>query len=568
MDVALKYKQAKQNSFRNKLVLVVLCFGSFSQTSYAESEGINAATLQQQQRQEINQRLQEQQVSGEPIVSPIQIPEMRTERLESKQKLIELKAIQINESALLNNTEITELASALIGKNISLFDLQTLLDQINAIYANLGHATARAILPAQTIENGLVRVQLVEAKLGDLNISGNQALKSEFVQQRIPTSSGEVISVPELEAALVRFNRIYDNQLGAGIAAGKEFGTTDIDIQVSEPKRFQFSFFLDNAGRYTVGDIRGGLVASLYNPFGNSDKLTFITTQNEGAENYSLYYTAPLNRHDLMLDLIASKGKVNVVDGPFETLDITGDSSDFSIGLSYPLRATIQDYWSLYGNAASRNSKSYFSGFEQDDATTRLLTLGISTERQTDSGAWVIDNSLVGGRAKSTGIDENSFFYYRGSASRFDRFESGVNSFLKAGLQLSSDKYLASSELYQVGGSYTVRGYSEGLLSGHSGYFVSAEVRRHLAGQASASFDVRKPYLQGLVFVDNGAVVERGFSEVKSDSMLTSAGLGFMLSFGPSVNMQLVLAQGLRTNLRELDEKRPRVHASLNFGPF
>ena len=104
-----------------------------------------------------------------------------------------------------------------------------------------------------------------------------------------------------------------------------------------------------------------------------------------------------------------------------------------------------------------------------------MLATGLSGEAHYDDVSWTLDKSLNFG-AKTFGGDA-SFTCYRLNASRIDSLSERFQLVTRLGAQYSFDEQLPSSEQFQAGGLYSVRGYSEALLTGRNGYAVSAELR-------------------------------------------------------------------------------------------
>lgn len=530
----------------------------------AQGATISPGAIQQREEQERERRQQEERLRQPPATPGISVPAEPPRPAEPTTQTIRVERVRVDASQILPKEKIDAIISPLEGRTVTVTELQQAIDAINALYKAGGHATSRAILPPQTITEGEVRIRLVEARVGEVRLKGVEALDPGFVTERVRLEAGELLSVARLESDLVRFNRLHETRLSASLAAGRSFGTTDVELTAVEPGRHAVSLFFDNAGNDTVGEGRGGLDARLRNLLGRSDALQFVATRTEGAENYALSYSVPLTRNDLRLELSASDGHIRIVDGPFEPLDITGQSSDVSAGLTLPLHVSLQEQWSLYGRLSARESVSKFDGVELEAVDLHIVTLGIAGEHQDDDSAWYIDGALSNGTTM-LGAD-SSFTTFRASGTRFDRVGDDMKLLLRGGLQLSAKRVLPASELYQIGGAYTVRGFSEGLLSGRNGYFVSAELRTAgvvLGGEAGAA---HSPVLQGLVFLDHGGALpyRPGDAEQSTvDDYLTSAGIGMLFEFPHGPSGRLVIAQPLRSNPAELHDRRPRVHASI-----
>jgi hemolysin activation/secretion protein len=546
--------------------IAALTLALISSLASAQGADVSPGAIQQQQQQDERRREQERRVLTPPVAPEISVPAGGPSAPGSETVKIAVSQILIDKSALLDQADIDAIITPLEGRTVTLAELQQAVDAINALYAKAGQATARAILPPQTVKDGLVRIRLIEARVGDVRIKGTESLDPAFIAERVQLEAGELLSVPVLEAALVRFNRLNDTKLRAGVVAGKAFGTTDVEITAAEPQRTKFSVFFDNAGRDTVGETRGGLNARFANLAHRSDIMQFVATRTEGSESYSLSYSVPIASNDLRLDLSASKGNIQIVDGPFEPLDITGSSSDYTVGLTYPLLVTLEQMWSAYGRLSARESSSEFGGFTQESLNLRVLTMGVSGERQTDASAWYLDNALAFGISGALGGDQ-SFWYYRGSATRFDRLTERFQLLTRGGLQFSDTRFLPASELYQIGGAYTVRGFSEGLLSGRNGYFMSAELRIGRTLEEFQAADPGAPNFTGIVFIDHGGALPYrpgNLKESTHDDYLTSVGTGVLFDWNERVTGRLVLAQPLRGNPAELHDRRPRMHVSIN----
>ena len=166
------------------------------------------------------------------------------------------------------------MTDCVIGKYVTFEDLQMLVNDFNYAYALKGYVTARAFLPPQTIEDGIVRINLVEGTVGDITVEGNKWTKDSYIKNRISAKSGELFEISLLEQDILKFNRYNDRiKLKANLAKGKETATTDINLQAKEKNPFHVVALMDNAGRKTIGELRGGLMLSADSLFGQRDRL-------------------------------------------------------------------------------------------------------------------------------------------------------------------------------------------------------------------------------------------------------------------------------------------------------
>jgi len=453
------------------------------------------------------------------------------------------------------------------GRDVSLKELFEAVSKINQLYDAKNIKTARAILPPQEVKSGTVKIQLVEARLGGVIISGVKDVRSGFVEDRIHVKPGELISVTKLEEDLIRFNALYEPKLRADVRAGAEVGKTDITIAVQEAEKYHLTTFADNAGRDTVGENRIGAIYKVNNLLGVNDSIQVVATGTSGSRSYGFSYSIPVSKDDMRLDVSYNYGNIKIVNGPFVPLDITGSSRDLSVGLTQPFSVGINRQWAAYSRLSARNSISKFSGFTQQDLDLNVIALGLSGEAHYNTYAWSLDNSLNFG-TKSFG-GEDSFTYYRANASRVDRLTDRLQLLTKAGLQYSFTQVIPSGEQFQVGGLYSVRGFSEGLLSGRNGYFGSVELRAALNSPPQNSPTGLPPLVQGLVFFEHGAALPyRPGQSITKDDYLTSAGVGLMMDFGSRISARLTFAYPLDKNPNEMNQRSPRISAGVNVAWF
>lgn len=523
------------------------------------------AAMQRLDQYRLEQYLKEQELKKKPQASPeIVVPEQASSEGEASNiKNINVSDFDVDHSDILSLDEISAVLNQYKGRIISLKELFAAVDQLNQLYDLKKMKTARALLPPQDVNDGVVKIRLVEAKLGEVKLSQITQTRSDFIEDRIHIKPGELMSVAQLEEDLIRFNRLYEPKLRANVTSGAEVGTTDINIEVLEPKKFSLSTFSDNAGRDTTGQTRLGAIFRAVDLLGMSDILQLVTTGSSGTNSYAVSYSIPVATSDTRLDLSYNYGNIKIVGGPFVPLDITGNSRDITVGLTQPFAVGLERQWAAYTRLSSKRSISQFSGFTQQDITLSVLALGLSGEAHYSDSAWYFDNSLNLGLSSFGG--QNQFSYYRANFTRIDRIFDQVQLLLRGGLQYAPEKVLPSGEQFQVGGLYTVRGFSEGLLSGRNGYFGSAELRVPLNSPPPVSITGFPPLLQGLVFLDHGAALPyRPGRGINSDDYLTSVGAGLTMDFGSKISVKMTAAHPFGHNPAELNHQSTVLHAAVN----
>ncbi len=528
----------------------------------AQSSQFSPGGIYKQQENTRQEFLREQERDEEDASPDIQTPEQEPASEESvaekQQKRFTVRRFEVSSSELLTDKEIASITEPRENKELTASGIQNVVDEFNELYAEKGHPTARAFLGSKKIRNGVVKIRLVEAEVGELQIKGAQDVHPEFIRKRVDYEKGETLSVSKLEEDLVRFNRLTEATVRAKLAPGAVFGTTDIVLDVLEPKPYQLTLFTDNAGRKTVGRFRQGGYFKMPNVMGRSDPLSIVADRSRGSHSYSISYSLPLNAQGLRLETSWSDSEIEVIESPYEHLDITGDFRELKIGLLYPFIVKTDAEWSTYARVSRSWSESYSRGVKQQDLRLDMYSLGVTGSIYDKGGRWHTDQSL------HFGMEEKDVLYYRGSLTRLQRLSEKMTFLMSCAAQYApADRAVPSSEQFQVGGANTVRGFSEGALGGKSGYYLSLELRHPLLRtQNGLLSDKAGDSLEGFVFLDHGAAFPfRGDNgTTHHEDFISSAGLGTRFNISRRVTGRLSFGFYLDKNPRDPDPEFPWIH--------
>lgn len=84
--------------------------------------------------------------------------------------------------------------------------------------------------------------------------------------------------------------------------------------------------------------------------------------RSEGLRAASVRYQAPLNSRDVMLDVFGKSSRSEVIEAPFDKLDIESKSDSYALALRYPLTHTPALSTALSMSAEYRRSESFLLG--------------------------------------------------------------------------------------------------------------------------------------------------------------------------------------------------------------
>ena len=289
-----------------------------------------------------------------------------------------INEIVVDKSEVLQEQEINDITRAYINKEIVLQDLYTVVNGINNLYAEKGYLTCRAFLPPQTIKDGVVHIQLVEGKSGNVYVDGNNSTNESYITDRIGIERGNIANINDLNEDLLLFNGSNDIQLHITMHAGKEPGTTDYVISVAEPQKSLVNLYVDNAGSESSGEWREGLFFTDRSLTGNRDSMMLSGIRSDGTKSFSASYITPVGRSGTKLGLNYSANSVHITDGELEDLNVKGHSSAYGVSVIQPLivSESMRTEASLeYGH---QNSQTDFLGVHWVDDTTYGYTASFS----------------------------------------------------------------------------------------------------------------------------------------------------------------------------------------------
>lgn len=456
----------------------------------------------------------------------------------------ELNKIEVDASEILTADEIGNITKEYVGKKVSINDLYDVVKKINELYEKKGYITCRAYLPSQKIEDGVVKIAVIEGKTDNVELVNNKDTKSKYILNRIPLEKGKPADINKLNKDLLRFNATNDVQLRIVMKAGTKEGTTDYVIEAYEPKKHNFVLFADNAGNYSSGEVRGGLFYNLRSLSGVRDNLGIGYVFSQGTQAVSTSYSRNIGRSGTRLDIAYSTNAVKSVKNT-DIYKTKGHANSYTIGFTQPLEISDKGRSELSLEYGHQDSKTDYIvdplRFNLVADKTDDLTLGFAVTDYGKSHVFYQKHRLVTGHSKSTPTawphTSQNFFFYKLNSIYQKYYQHGQQLSLKFDAQWSTKDNLISSKAFFLGGYYSVRGYKENYLSGDSGIFASAEYQ--------VPFN-KERNINGFVFFDYGRIFGETAIANDTDRQLYSTGVGVRAVFDKQYSASLVWAFPLK----------------------
>ena len=410
-----------------------------------------------------------------------------------------------------------------MGTKVSLRDLHRIAAKVNALYRRKGAIAAVAVLPEQDITGGAVQIRLVEGRLGAVEVKGARFTKKGFVSSRVDAREGELVDAERVRKSLERLNATYDITSRLVMMPGKTEGTTDYLVSVDEPANYTAAVFTDNAGKEETGLYRAGTVVTDRSVTGHRDAFTFGTVGSHGSESVFGSYDIPVNRFGTKLGTSADWSKTSIKKGEMKDLDVGGSYKGAGFSVTHPFVAAADRLVNAYAKYDYKRSTSEFDGNQTMATRVESVAYGFDATLRGNANVLVFDNSFTNGYDHHENVNRR-FMHYNAALTGAQGLGKVGTVILKGRGQLSDDTLLPSTDQFQVGGSATVRGYTEGLLTGDNGYVLTAEFERPLFSSDKVKW---------FAFYDNGRVCAwRGDAQrTLNHHSLASFGGGLAFSF-------------------------------------
>jgi hemolysin activation/secretion protein len=531
-------KSHKRNRCWRPIVGTAFLFASGAGMVRADPQQLNQPSTLQNDAQRVQRYYQQQQPGvPAPAVDPLKQPASDAAVAHATVPVagdqFTLKQVIFSHSALLPQAELDAAARPFINRQIGRAELGDLLARVNALYTKRKITTARATFGSQAVVGGVLHVELVEGRLGKLKIQGTHHMRDSFIRRRVHIEDGQVVDSDVLRNDLVYLNRTTDLQTKALLEPGAGRGETDIVLEVTEPSRRSLDFFVDNNGVDSTGRLREGIDGHLYGLLGVDDRLDANIAHSSGANDSAVSYSIPLTPSNGRLEASYSSSQINVINGAFRDINITGRSSVSSLGYTQPVVATLDWLVSGIGQYSIGNASTDISGQHIADTRTQQITLGASVQHQADGQSWSLTQLITRLHSDEPMLGKSHFLIAPGSASFTQRLgQSAWAVRTEAGWQFSTGKNIPSANLFQIGGPGSVRGYERGIISGARGYYVDLELHRTFGEH----WDVYG-------FVDHGTI----YSFYPTNESITGVGPGVLYRFRSWLTVSADIAKTLQT---------------------
>lgn len=412
-----------------------------------------------------------------------------SERLSARFRVF-VRKFKLTGNTVFADEELAKITKAYEGRVITSEELQEVRRKLTLLYVNAGYVNSGAVIPDQKVEKDIIHIQIIEGQLTKIEVENNKWLSSKYVKKRLALGAQPVLNTNQLRQhlQLLQQNPMV-KQLHTELAPGIKPGEGILEVRVKEEPPFESGLIFANDCSPSVGAERGRIYLAHHSLTGWSDTLGVQYGLTEGEDEFSVFYTRPLNAYDTTLRLEYDKTDCAMIEEPFDDLDIQSDLETYSISLTHPFYRTPQRIFSMGVALDLRHSRTYLLGrpfsFSPgvQDGESDVTVFRFSQEWMDRS----FDQVIAIRSTFSIGIDamgatsgeepDGQYLAWLGQFQWARRFSNrGDQVLFRTDLQLAEDSLLPMERI-SVGGARTVRGYRENQLVRDNALVTSLEFR-------------------------------------------------------------------------------------------
>jgi hemolysin activation/secretion protein len=466
-------------------------------------------------------------------------------------------AIRVEHIEIVGNTKIyTGTLHALVadaeGRDLNLTQMGELAKRITDYYHAHGFPLAHAIIPAQTMQAGMIKIEVIEARYGKIDLDNQSHVSGRLLQATLADlQSGAVITEADMDRSLLLLADIPGLTVNATMKSGAQAGTSDLQVNATSSRMFNGSVTADNSGDRYTGRARLGANVSVFDLLHQGDTLgVSALTAGNGMQYGHVSYDALLNGAGTRLG-----GSYSVLDykllGSLSTLDAQGSAKVTSVWVRQPL---------IRGMRLNLNAQLQYDHQQLNDD---IRSFGINTDRHLDNVTASLSGNardgLWGGGVSlwNAGLTRGYVGFDDATAQAIDARTAGTQgSFVKGNATLArqqsltardtvylsfsgqwASRNLDASQKLVLGGPNSVRAYDVGSLSGDIGYTFTSELRHSFGRSWYGQW-------QAIAFVDAAhvAVNRNALSTSGNIGNLGGAGIGLNWIGPDQLSANLVLA--------------------------
>lgn len=471
------------------------------------------------------------------------------------QGCLDVKTVDVTGVTLFRAADIRRWSDGFAGHCLGLAEFNGLLERVTLAYVDKGYVAARAYLPEQDLSDGSLEIAVIEGEVSGITFNGGPDRRWQAMI--MPGLIGKPVHIRKVEQGLDHIRAMNNRQASVEIDAGAKPGESILRIATESSRPWGVSYSTNNHGEKETGRYSSTLNLSYDHLFGLNDQWS-LTLGKTMPGPLDLFYGGPGNK-SLDLDLTLPYGPwefdfgvgysryVQEIDGIFTPIPVDGTTRSAAFAAKRLLHRDQDSKTYLSFGVDWTDSRNYIAGAFIDSSSRKMTVAALELSHSQPlwkgqfSGKVRIEKGVSwfdaeDPAAQPAGAPDARFLRTILSGTFERNFAAGTLGLAQpfdyratAEVQMSNDR-LYGGQQFAVGGPSTVRGVTQALARGSSGFFLRNELELHTAllpEQWAAALSVYAGLDHGRIFSESGLGIA-GYSA-------TSGSLGLRVRRGAAM---------------------------------
>ncbi|BBD63743.1 surface antigen D15 domain-containing protein [Nostoc commune NIES-4072] len=467
-------------------------------------------------------------------------------------KSIVVRKFEFDGNTAFSDEKLTKITAQFTKRSLTFVELLQVEATVTKLYTDAGYINCGAVIPAgQTLSQrgSVVKIQIIEGGLEQIVVTGTRRLNSNYIRSRLAIATARPLNQKRLLSALqlLQLDPLIQN-ISAELSAGSRPELSLLTVKVIEADSFNTEFFIDNSRAPSVGSLRRGVRINEGNLLGFGDGLNLEYINTDGSNAFDLRYNIPVNPRNGTITLRGGLTSTEIVEPPFDRLDIIGNSNYFELGFRQPLILSPNREFAVGLSVLRQESKSELKGFPgvlvspgaNEQGETRISALQFFQEYQQRNSQQALalrSQFNLGLNIFNATVNndppDSRFFSWRGQGQYVRLLAPQTLLVIRSDLQLST-RALVPLEQFGLGGLRSVRGYRQDILLTDNGFLASAEVQLPVLRVKNVG-----GVLQVVPFIDFGVGWNSSGNPGPNTNTLLGLGLGLQWQMSDRLNARL-----------------------------
>ena len=442
-----------------------------------------------------------------------------------------IEHIVFSGETVLKAKQLDAVTHPFIGKQLGRNRIDLLLRRLTEAYIAKGYITTRVYLSTpQNLASGTLSIAVVPGRIQGImlngaalrpapplpksglpNTKGGGLLTDAGTAWAFPEGVGDVLRLPDLEQGVDQINRLRRNQAQIQILPGQASGESIIAVENAYGKRFAYNFGIDNYGSAATGTLRyrAGAEADNVLGFQESFGLSYIGTTDSNALVFSA--AVPFGFHTFSYTTSVSEYQQAIGDSAL----LLGRTFSQTVGWNYVFARSSSSRFSVDTTLTKLRAERNINDIDLAPQSLTVLRVGVAGlwhfSSHGEPAAFTAETGVAQGVPWLAAAHDAHGIGEADAHAQFTRLDWSATLQLPLGHmgrtawtyrgtftgQYSHDALFGNEQIF-LGGSDTVRGFTQASVSGDSGFFLRNEC---VWTNAPAWHDGHwEPY----VFVDGG----------------------------------------------------------------